>query len=536
MATISIYPNNTGWAGSPGTEWNRSSVGSNIKQAFSSTIKATGTLKDSLASMKKQIDGVSSLVDMSDSSAKLQVSVEREETKEGALSLAYDKIEEYMAKVERVDDDAKKEIRRLKENFYKRYSYLKPDCEKTEKELRRERFYEALESFGEWISDVGTAIKNVFVGVVEWCREHVEAFWTIVAVVVVAVAAAFILGPAAVIAVCSAIAFFCGMADLISVGLTGKSVATNLRESGHPFLAEVFTGIELGSTIAASVISIYSLGTQVGKVGVKHFLTGGEKGLNIVKYHAKNIISGFKDDISAIVGPNLRFGERMHAAWNIIVLNQSGDFNFSESISAFRNGQRVIRLGKNNPYVELDADGNYIPKGELVDALREHGFDTDIVHVKKSGKTVDYDWSYYAQTDKNPLGNPVGKANISEIYGKNSVEIKGKNELGGIDGDDVRKIIWREAKGTDGNKIVAVKGMTKHEAFNVRNGEVSIYQIPTDIHNKLKHNGGVSYTRGIWKATMDNSLFRRENQQIWRGIMDFAFGAGTDRYMTGAYS
>lgn len=197
MATISIYSNKTRWGGDFVHERVPGSVSSGIKQAFSSTIKATGTLKDSLASLKKQIDGVSSLVDMSDSSAKLQASVEREETKEGALSLAYDKIEEYMAKVKLVDAGAKKEIRRLKENFYKRYSYLKPDCEKTKKELWSERFHEKLEAFGEWLSDVGEAIKNVVVGVVEWVKKNWKELVIGLAVIVVGAIITVLLSPAA---------------------------------------------------------------------------------------------------------------------------------------------------------------------------------------------------------------------------------------------------------------------------------------------------------------------------------------------------
>lgn len=197
MATISIYPNKKSWAGSPGTEWNRSSVGSSIKQAFSNTIKSTGTLKDSLASLKKQIDSVSSLVDVEDSSANLQAAKEREETKVGALSLAYDKIEEYMAKVERVDQDVQSEIRRLKENFYKRYYYLKPDCEKTKKELAKDWVKGKIEAFGEWIADIGEAIKNIVVGIVDWVKKNWKELVIGLAVIVVGAIITVLLSPAA---------------------------------------------------------------------------------------------------------------------------------------------------------------------------------------------------------------------------------------------------------------------------------------------------------------------------------------------------
>lgn len=197
MATISIYPNKKSWAGSPGTEWNRSSVGSSIKQAFSNTIKSTGTLKDSLASLKKQIDSVSSLVDVEDSSANLQAAKEREESKVGALSLAYDKIEEYMAKVERVDQDAQSEIRRLKENFYKRYYYLKPDCEKTKKELAKDWVKGKIEAFGEWIANIGEAIKNIVVGIVDWVKKNWKELVIGLAVIVVGAIITVLLSPAA---------------------------------------------------------------------------------------------------------------------------------------------------------------------------------------------------------------------------------------------------------------------------------------------------------------------------------------------------
>ena len=47
------------------------------------------------------------------------------------------------------DNSASSEISRAKKDFYKQYSYLKPDCEKTD----WEKFCEGLKKVGQWCKD-----------------------------------------------------------------------------------------------------------------------------------------------------------------------------------------------------------------------------------------------------------------------------------------------------------------------------------------------------------------------------------------------
>lgn len=76
-------------------------------------------------------------------------------------------VENFIADVVRIDDDAAEAINQSKEEFYDKYNYLKPDCEK----------------------NIWEKICDGFASVGEWCKEHwklvVTAVLVIVAVVII---------------------------------------------------------------------------------------------------------------------------------------------------------------------------------------------------------------------------------------------------------------------------------------------------------------------------------------------------------------
>ena len=54
----------------------------------------------------------------------------REETKKSSLTSAYEKLDKLISNVGILDNKVATKIEQLKNNFYSKYSYLKPECEK----------------------------------------------------------------------------------------------------------------------------------------------------------------------------------------------------------------------------------------------------------------------------------------------------------------------------------------------------------------------------------------------------------------------
>lgn len=464
-----------------------------IGTAFTSVKSSSGSLTKALGALKSKINLAMVVAKIETPQEQAKKAEERESTKKSSLSLAYEKLNTLISDTGSVDMKASSKIRERKDAFYDRYYYLKPECEKTKKE----KYNDWKASVWEGICDIGKAIADFCINVAEWVKEHWVAIVTAIVVIVIAVVAAVFLGPAAIIAICSAIAFFCSAADLVAVLVTGKDVYTLLKESGHPILAELFAGLQWGTTIAAVALSFVQLGAQIGKVGLKSFLTGGEKGIwNIAKYHFKNFANGIKSDFKSIFGKGLKMGDRLKATWNIVVLNQSGDFNLNQSIMSYQSGEAIIRAGSSSKHIMLDEQGNYVPKSqELKDVLASYGFDTDVIHTRRYGNSVDFDWDYY--------GSKAGTSDFMSMYSNNK-----NNILGGE--FDLRTNFWGDAE------VDKIPGMTRHELYNVEGGYVSIYQVPTEIHQKLSHNGGTSVVQGIWEKLGSGTLFMEQRQTIRR--------------------
>ena len=299
------------------------------------------------------------------------------------------------------------------------------------------------------------------------------AIITALAVVLIAVVAAIFLGPAAIIAVCSAIAFFCAAGDLIATAITGKDIYTLLKESGHPILAEMFAGLEWGATIAAVALSFVQLGTQIAKVGLKNFLTGGQKGFaNIMKYHFKTFANGIKADFKSVFGKGLKAGDRLKAVWNIAVLNQSGDFSFKQSVLNYRSGDKVITAVTN---IGFDDNQNLIIKNDSA-AQVLGGNVGDSVSTKKSSllfdNTLDYNWTDYG-------AQKIGEVDIMGMYSEGKIPYKPD---GSVDNAKLRKAIWKEA-GIPSSGLSG--GQTAHELYEITGGKVSIFSVDSTIHSEV---------------------------------------------------
>lgn len=475
-----------------------------LDSTFSSAKKASSNLVTELANLKISIDVASVAVNVESSVSQVQAARTREETKSSSLTLAYGKLDEYIKDVGEVDQTVSFVVSGSERDFYKQYSYLKPECKKS-----------LGEKICDFVTGVVVACVNFIIELGEWIADHIVAILTVIVIVVVAFVLTAFLGPAAVIAIMSAIAFFCSMIDLGCSLITGKDFYTFLVDSGHPFLAELFAGVEWGATIAATAVGLYSLGSQIAKVGLRNFLTGGEKGFgNIVKYHFKNLAKGIKADWDSVFGHNLKFGQRAKAVWNIVVLNQSGDFNFKQSILDFRQeAQSIIRKTK---HIEWDNDNNliYAKSDKLKDALTNIGVDpTEPLITVKYGNAIDYDWTEYG-------GYLAGETDFMSLYSNDKA-------VALFDNDQCRYALQSKSQALQSQSHVPkVSGYSRHEIYNVEKGVVQIYQVPTAIHDLLKHNGGTSVVLGIYKDLAANTLFMSEREALRRVISGDALGEG----------
>lgn len=376
---------------------------------------------------------------------------------------------------------------------------MKPECEKSNKEK--------LADFGRsvWngICSVRKAIGNCLKNIAEWCKEHWVAILTAIVVIVIAVVAAVFLGPAAIIAICSAIAFFCTAGDLIATLITGKDIYTLLKDSGHPILAEMFAGLEWGATIAAVALSFVELGTQIAKVGLKNFLTGGEKGLlNIAKYHLKNLANGIK------------------AAWNIIVFNQSGDFSLRESIASYRASQegislfRAKKVGSKSENVEWIGDQLVAKEGSDLRNWIDVNYPNDngVIHTANRGGYIDFDYDHYNF-------QKVGEADFMDIYRGNNSKMFDQNGSLILKEGQKRDLLWNNAG------LGKTNNMTHHELYQIHGGKVEIYDLPTIFHGSIGHNGGTKSITEIWKQLGTGTLFMSERNTVRRTVFDLILNA-----------
>ena len=113
--------------------------------------------------MKNTLQGVdSSTCNLQGTVDSISSSSRSEREKVEDLKKLNGKLTEFIEMTTRRDSSAKDEINRAKEDFYTKYSYLKPECEKS----RMEKIVDAMKS------------------ACEWCKEHWKLIVTIIIVAV----------------------------------------------------------------------------------------------------------------------------------------------------------------------------------------------------------------------------------------------------------------------------------------------------------------------------------------------------------------
>ena len=168
-----------------------------------------------------------------------------EESKEEKVKRAKElgkKIDTFVNSAVKHEHEAAKEIKKKKKDFYKKYSYLKPDCE----------------TF--W-GKIGTFFKNLGESIGAWVKENVLAIIIAVVIVALAVLAVIFLPEiCAILAiVVAAVSAVMGIVDIICCIATGKDFAEWLKDKGHPWLSQIWKGFSWGFAIASLILPIGAL-------------------------------------------------------------------------------------------------------------------------------------------------------------------------------------------------------------------------------------------------------------------------------------
>jgi len=147
MATITLYKDKINGVGS----------------LLDDIIKSSNNLNAQLGTLKNTLQGVdSSTCNLQDTVNSISSSSKSEKDKVEDLKRLNSRLTEFIEMTTRRDASAKSEIERAKKDFYTKYSYLKPECEKS----RMEKIVDAMKK------------------ACEWCKEHWKLLVTIVIVAV----------------------------------------------------------------------------------------------------------------------------------------------------------------------------------------------------------------------------------------------------------------------------------------------------------------------------------------------------------------
>ena len=206
-------------------------------------IKSSSNLDVQLGTLKNTLQGVdSSTCNLQDTVDSISSSSKSEKSKIEDLKKLNNKLSEFIETASRKDSAAEEEIKKSKEDFYTKYSYLKPECEKS-------------------------VIEHICDGVqsaAEWCKEHWKLIVTI-AIVIVSVAVLLIPGVGPIIAGACWGAILGACIGGVSGGL--ESVA-----NGGSFLEGFEDGALLGAISGAiggaAFAGLGQLGAVAGK-GIK---------------------------------------------------------------------------------------------------------------------------------------------------------------------------------------------------------------------------------------------------------------------------
>lgn len=164
-----------------------------LNSSFSRSKSSTKSLSDAFTSLKQKIDIVQVAADVSTSGAEASAAKKREGIKVSSLTLAYEKLDQLIVDTGNIDHKVSGKISSREDDFYKRYSYLKPDCKKTKKELRAEKWAERWQNFKNFWDGVGNAISNIAHNVIDFCKENWKEILKVLTVAILVITSVLLL-------------------------------------------------------------------------------------------------------------------------------------------------------------------------------------------------------------------------------------------------------------------------------------------------------------------------------------------------------
>ncbi len=253
MSTISLYKDKVNGVGS----------------LLDDIIKSSNNLNAQLGTLKNTLQGVnSSTCDLQDTVDSISSSSKSEKDKVEDLKRLNGKLTEFIEMTTRRDSSAKSEIERAKKDFYTKYSYLKPECEKS----RMEKIVDAMKK------------------ACEQCKEHWKLLVTIV-VVAVSIAVLLIPGVGPIIAGACWGAITGAVIGGVSGGLDSMARGGSFLEGFEDGALSGAIGGAIGGTAFAG---LGQLGAVLGK-GIKCVSTLGKfvKGTAAVTKVMTQVMGGF---------------------------------------------------------------------------------------------------------------------------------------------------------------------------------------------------------------------------------------------------
>lgn len=194
MATITLYKDKVNGVGS----------------FLDDIIKSSNNIDVQMATLRNTLHGVdSSTCNLQDTVDKISSSSKSEKEKVEDLKKLNSKLTDFIETTRKREDSARREINKEKKEFYTRYNYLKPDCEKN----GLEHLVDACEAA--W----------------EWCQEHWESILKIVAAALLVVA--LVLLTVATAGTCWAVIFGLGAVGAATGFITGIGKGVNSYLKGE---------------------------------------------------------------------------------------------------------------------------------------------------------------------------------------------------------------------------------------------------------------------------------------------------------------
>ncbi|MEE0061345.1 MAG: polymorphic toxin-type HINT domain-containing protein [Acutalibacteraceae bacterium] len=290
MATISLYASKI----------------NNMPGLINEVKKSVTNYKSELTNLRnKSLQVNKSICDLDDVISTISTSTQTQEDKIEALDNFHDNCDQFITVVMKIDDNVADVVNKNKEDFYNKYYYLKPECEKS----GWEKFCDGCKKVGQWCKDNWKSIVKIIVAVV----------------IIVALGVASVLTGGA-LAVILAGAFWGALMGGLLGGVMGGITSVI---SGGSFL-EGFADGMLSGTITGAITGAATAGLGLAGQAFGKVVECGSKLGNAVKITSKvtqvlsTCMDGF-DTLSMAISlfdpdnPIVQFNQKLHSsvAYNI---------------------------------------------------------------------------------------------------------------------------------------------------------------------------------------------------------------------------